>query len=148
MQQGSHEQKTPGQTRYLYSVQSGHTWDAVIGTPIQKTPKNSFSCQEKRQICERGGSNPPFGIPSYAHERDITDTQTPQNLTLKETLPSSSEHLDDTFEHRENTFLHEKCVICVSQIPEDLATVVHTWDSLPAAVKAGIMAMVKAARPQ
>jgi hypothetical protein len=44
--------------------------------------------------------------------------------------------------------LHKKCVICVSHIPDDLATVVRTWDSLPAAVKAGIVAMVKAARPQ
>lgn len=91
------------------------------------------------------GSNPPFGIPSHVHEGDITDTQTPQNLTLRETPPSSSEHSHDTSEHRENTFLHEKCVICVSQIPEDLAIVVHTWDSLPTAVKARIVAMVKAA---
>jgi len=36
----------------------------------------------------------------------------------------------------------------VSHIPEDIATVVAAWDSLPAAVKAGIVAMVTVARQQ
>jgi hypothetical protein len=36
----------------------------------------------------------------------------------------------------------------VSHIPDDLATVVAAWDSLPAAVKAGIVAMITVARQQ
>jgi len=36
----------------------------------------------------------------------------------------------------------------VSGIPEDLATVVHAWDTLPEVIKAGIVAMVNAARRQ
>jgi hypothetical protein len=36
----------------------------------------------------------------------------------------------------------------VSEIPEDLATVVHAWDTLPEVIKAGIVAMVKAAQQQ
>jgi hypothetical protein len=34
----------------------------------------------------------------------------------------------------------------VSDFPEDLATVVAAWESLPGAVKAGIVAMVTVAR--
>jgi hypothetical protein len=34
----------------------------------------------------------------------------------------------------------------VHAIPEDLATVVAAWETLPAAVKAGIVAMVNVAR--
>jgi hypothetical protein len=36
----------------------------------------------------------------------------------------------------------------MGDVSEDLATVVAAWDRLPAAMKAGIVAMVKAARPQ
>jgi hypothetical protein len=83
---------------------------------------------------------------SHVHERDITETQAPQNPTLRECSPSASGHQHDTFAHRQNTLVHEKCVICVSQIPEDLATVMRAWGSLPAAVKAGIVAIVQASR--
>ena len=57
-----------------------------------------------------------------------------------------SPHQSNTSEHQNNTSLHEKCVICVSDIPDDLATVVAAWGRLPAAVKAGIVAMVTVAR--
>jgi hypothetical protein len=33
----------------------------------------------------------------------------------------------------------------VSELPDDLALVVESWENLPKAVKVGIMAMVKAA---
>jgi hypothetical protein len=36
----------------------------------------------------------------------------------------------------------------VHEVPEDLATVVRAWERLPTAVKAGIVAMVKAVQPQ
>jgi hypothetical protein len=48
--------------------------------------------------------------------------------------------------HSDNTFLHEKCARSVHALPEDLALVVDAWDHLPEAVKAGILAMVNAAR--
>jgi hypothetical protein len=82
----------------------------------------------------------------HAHERDITDTQALQNPTLRENPLSSSEHQHDTFAHWQHTCVHEKCVLCVSHIPEDLATVMRAWDRLPAAVKAGIVAIVQASR--
>ena len=59
-----------------------------------------------------------------------------------------SSHQHTMSEHPNDIFLHEKCVICVSHIPDDLAMVVRMWDSLPTAVKAGIVAMVKATRSQ
>ena len=53
-------------------------------------------------------------------------------------------------EHQQVTSVHEKCVTCVHQsqpaLPDDLRAVVETWDSLNEAVKAGILAMVQAAR--
>jgi len=49
--------------------------------------------------------------------------------------------------------LHKFCIIDrrasgshFSDFPEDLATVVAAWESLPTAVKAGIVAMVNVAR--
>ncbi len=86
-----------------------------------------------------GGSNPPFGINSSEHKQYTDDTQTLQKSTRAGVSSSPSEHQNDTF-------LHEKYVICVSEISDDLATVVHAWDKLPEAVKAGILAMVNAAR--
>jgi hypothetical protein len=71
-----------------------------------------------------------------------------QNKTLVGASSDVLLHQDDKSEHFHNTFLHEKRVICVSHIPEDLATVMYAWDSLPAAVKAGIVAMVTTSRPQ
>jgi hypothetical protein len=53
-------------------------------------------------------------------------------------------HQSDTSEHQDDTCLHEKCVLCVSHIPEDLATVVQAWSRLPDTVKTGIVAMVNA----
>ena len=57
-----------------------------------------------------------------------------------------SPHQNNISEHQNDIFLREKCVICVSDLPEDLATVVAAWESLPEAVKAGIVAMVNVAR--
>jgi hypothetical protein len=34
----------------------------------------------------------------------------------------------------------------VSQVPDDLATVMRAWDTLPGVVKAGIVAMINAAQ--
>ena len=48
-------------------------------------------------------------------------------------------------EHQNDTSLQKKCVICVSDFPEDLATIIAAWDNLPA-VKAGIVAIVTVAR--
>ena len=58
----------------------------------------------------------------------------------------ASEHQQHTPEHQNDTFLRSEYVICMSDLPEDLATVVAAWESLPEAVKAGIVAMVNVAR--
>jgi len=40
------------------------------------------------------------------------------------------------------------CLALLAQISPDLALVVQHWDALPQAVRAGILAMVKASLPQ
>lgn len=94
------------------------------------------------------GFKSPFGIHSHQHEKNRFNTQIPQNPTLSKAVPFSSVHEPHRVEHQNDACLHEKCVICVSGIPEDLATVVHAWDTLPEVIKAGIVAMVNAARRQ
>ncbi len=49
-------------------------------------------------------------------------------------------------EHENSTCLHEKCAHSVHALPDDLALVVDAWSHLPDVVRAGIMAMVAAAR--
>jgi hypothetical protein len=56
---------------------------------------------------------------------------------------TTQDHPSDAI-HKRTPFdpdlIHDTC-----QIDPDLATVVHAWDRLPEAVRAGIVAMVKAA---
>jgi hypothetical protein len=94
------------------------------------------------------GSIPAASTFTAPHE-NATSTTKPQHIkTLERPSAQVFPHQSNTSEHQDDTFLHDKCVICVSHIPDDLATVVRAWDSLPAAVKAGIVAMVNASRPQ
>jgi len=58
----------------------------------------------------------------------------------------ASEHQQHTSEHQSDTFLRSEHVICMSDLPDDLRTVIDAWASLPKAVKAGIVAMVNVAR--
>ena len=52
-------------------------------------------------------------------------------------------------EHPQDISLHPKCALCVPHpLPEDLRVVVAAWESLPAAVKAGILAMINVVRQQ
>jgi len=62
------------------------------------------------------------------------------------TTPQDFRHQHTISEHQNDVSWQKKCVICVSDVPEDLATVVAAWEKLPAAVKAGIVAMVTVAR--
>ena len=75
----------------------------------------------------------------------IQDTN-PTKIATCETPSFPPEHQQDTSEHPSDIFLRSEHVICMSDLPEDLATVVAAWESLPEAVKAGIVAMVNVAR--
>jgi hypothetical protein len=81
------------------------------------------------------------------HNTTIFPTEPQQIKTFEETATLVGVHQQPISEHQDNIFLHEKCVICVSHIPDDLLTVIRTWECLPTTVKAGIVAMVKAACP-
>jgi len=100
------------------------------------------------QKVPKGGFEPPTSGDSLLHERSTFTTKLQQIKTLEGTAPQALRHQDTISEHQNDVSLYEKCVTCVSHIPEDIATVVAAWDSLPAAVKAGIVAMVTVARQQ
>jgi hypothetical protein len=73
-----------------------------------------------------------------------------QNKALPDSTSADSEQKPTHSAHSHDTSMHSKCAISVSQnpseIPDDLAKVVNAWDSLPNAVKVGILAMVDAAQ--
>jgi len=106
----------------------------------------SFSCCSAK--VEAAGIEPADPVDTRLHNTIIFPTKHQQNKTLGAAALSADEHHQTISEHKNDSFLHEKCVICVSDIPDDLATVVAAWESLPAAVKAGIVAMVTVARQQ
>jgi hypothetical protein len=91
------------------------------------------------------GSIPAASTSTLEHESDTSVTKPPQNNALAQLAHRDATHPPDTSEHSHSTFLHEKCVICVSNLPDDLALVVEAWDRLPEAVKVGILAMVNVA---
>jgi hypothetical protein len=55
-------------------------------------------------------------------------------------------HEYDTSEHKKDMLLHPEHVICMTELSDDLRKIIDAWDSLPKAVKAGIVAMVAAAQ--
>jgi hypothetical protein len=71
-----------------------------------------------------------------------------QNPTLSETPSVTSAQKDAMFERPQNILLRDEHGICMGELSEDLARVVAAWDKLPAAVRAGIVAMVTVARQQ
>jgi hypothetical protein len=94
----------------------------------------------------KGGFEPPIADDATAHQHDISTTKYIQNQTLEETVPATPGQKDTLSEHPENIILHHEYGICMGDVPEDLALVIAAWESLPAAVKAGIVAMVTVAR--
>lgn len=93
---------------------------------------------------------PSEGIDADTTEPMQTRTNTQQNKTLLESAPSGKKQIQTSPEHPTDISLHEKCVTCVHQAeaiaPDDLGEVIAAWEHIPAAVKAGIVAMVRASR--
>jgi hypothetical protein len=71
-------------------------------------------------------------------------TKHQQIKTFEDTASLVGERQQTISEHQNDIFLHEKCVICVSDFPEDLRTIIDAWERLPKPVKTGILAMVNA----
>jgi len=95
----------------------------------------------------------PLLQPSESIDVDTTELiQNDKNSKQINVLPnsqSSAEKQTQTFpEHPNYTSAHKKCVTCVHQdeitIPDDLQEIIDRWNYLPNAIKAGIMAMVRA----
>lgn len=83
--------------------------------------------KELQPILAHMGSNPPFGILPRQHEAAIISTQGLQKPTLVDPTRQVPAHLTDTSEHQHDTCAHATCVLCVSPIPADLATVVMVY---------------------
>ena len=94
---------------------------------------------------EAAGIEPEAPRDESVHNTTTFPTESQQIKTFEGSAPLEGEQQQTISEHQNNIFLHEKCVRCVSHIPDDLMTVMQTWERLPTAVKAGIVAMVKAA---
>jgi hypothetical protein len=92
----------------------------------------------------KGGFEPPLADDVSAHACDMSTTQCIQNQTLGEVSLSTLVQKDTPFERPQNIFLRDEHGICMGDFPEDLTLVVAAWDKLPAAVRAGIVAMVNA----
>jgi hypothetical protein len=86
-----------------------------------------------------------------------SNTETQQKRTnclhsnaLQSSPPCRPEQKPTLPQHSQHTTSHQKYAISMQQhgaaIPSDLKAVINAWADLPEAVKAGIMAMVKAAR--
>jgi hypothetical protein len=84
---------------------------------------------------------------------DTTPTPHPttkplQNNTLATSPTESDSQKATSSTQGDNNFQQLKCVPDVYQnIPADLAKVVAEWEHLPEAIRAGILAMICAARP-
>ena len=57
-----------------------------------------------------------------------------------------SPHENDISKQPKATFLRSEHVICMSDLSDDLRQIIDAWESLPKAVKAGIVAMVNVAK--
>lgn len=105
-------------------------------------------CSRQRERMPKGEFEPPLVTDATVHQCDISITQLIQNHILGEPSLATLVQKDTLFERPQHIFLHREYGICMGDFPEDLALVVAAWDSLPAAVKAGIVAMVTVARQQ
>lgn len=112
-----------------------------------------FNNQELRPLEESGGGGNRTRVrkPCTADTSDTEATQIRTKSRHINALPDSASptpgQKPTLSEHQNNTSLHQKCATCVPHpLPDDLRPVVDAWDSLPAAVKAGILAMIQTAR--
>ena len=96
----------------------------------------------------KGRFEPPLADDTTVHECDTSITQSIQNQTLEETPSEMSAQKDTISARQQDIFLHEEYGIYMGDLPDDLRNLIDAWDSLPEAVKAGIVAMVKASQQE
>jgi hypothetical protein len=93
---------------------------------------------------------PSEGIDTNTTEPMQTRANAQQNNTLANSAPSAEKQIQTSPERPTNISLHEKCVTCVHHAeavaPDDLGEVIAAWEQIPAVVRAGIVAMVRASR--
>jgi hypothetical protein len=94
----------------------------------------------------KGGFEPPETDTTTGHGHHTLATQPQQIPALEESPLPFPVHPSHTSEHENDRFLHGEYGICMGELPDDLRTVINAWESLPTAVKAGIVAMVNVAK--
>ena len=85
-----------------------------------------------RAVCrmEAAGIEPVAPGEERLHKTTISFTKPQQIKTFEGTPLLAGERQQTISEHQNDIFLHEKCVICVSALPDDLQTVIDAWDNL------------------
>jgi hypothetical protein len=83
---------------------------------------------------------------------DKSATESAQNRTesmpCAESAQSGPDNTATLPEHTNNAHTQQKCAVLLPEpdaVPADLAAVVNAWPTLPEPIKAGVLAMVKAA---
>src|SRR5262249_19756840 len=100
-----------------------------------------------RDLVDRTGYRLPPSCTSNTMAEGLT-VQLIQNQSFGDFSLAMPVQKDTRFERPQHIFLRSEHGICMGDLPEDLTMVVAAWESLPAAVKAGIVAMVTVARQQ
>jgi len=67
---------------------------------------------------------------------------------LEESSLTNAEQQFAPVKHSQSTSEHQKYAICMQQLPDELRNIVLVWPDLPDAVRAGILAMVRAVTSQ
>ena len=99
-------------------------------------------------MVEAAGIEPSSQVCSEATEPAQNCAKSKQINALPDSAASASEQNRALSTQDPDRSAHPKRVPSVHQLPPDLARIAEAWDSLPEAVKAGILAMVDAARQE
>ena len=125
--------------------------------PIRRVPE--WSNQEDgyhrprwSKASKAAGIEPASELSSGGTEPAQVRAKPKQINALPDSVASTSEQNRALPEQNSDRSVHQKCVPSVHLdnpgMPDDLAQVVVAWDSLPEVLKAGILAMVEAARAE
>ncbi len=116
----------------------------------------------------RAGGNPGVPLDTLCGEQLAAQEKTPENTAFPEAFEADGEGFEPTYDSRHKRFsrpltdlrnphtsqeVSEPAQLCLADClaflqreRPDLATIVEAWDTLPDALKAGIVAMVNAAK--
>lgn len=123
----------------------------AVGTEIENATPHVGGRLRQLSMVGGAGFEPKPVVSSGVTETTQNCANLIQDNALPDSASSALEQKPTLSQHTEDVSPHVKCATCVQEnqpvLPEDLSLVVAAWDRLPAAVKAGILAMVAASEP-